>query len=83
MLCTDARSMFPGNGLVNKSALLCLENTNAIRKTPAATASRTRWYAIALCLRFRVDSGTVLLVTTDLLSQNTFAGPVNGNTKHV
>ncbi len=31
-----------------------------------------------LCFRFKVESGTVLLVTTDWLSQNTLAGLSNG-----
>jgi hypothetical protein len=49
-----------------------------MRNIPAATASRTRWYAMELCFFFRVDVGTVELVTTDLLSQKTFTGPSIG-----
>jgi len=40
----------------------------------AATASLTRWYAIELCSFFKVEVGTVVLVTTDLLSQNVLVG---------
>ena len=33
-------------------------------RIPVATASLTRWYAMALCFFFSVDDGMVVLVTT-------------------
>jgi len=68
----------PANGLVNKSAKFSEVCTFVILSIPAATASLTRWYAMELCFFLSVDVGTVALVTTDLLSQNTLAGPSIG-----
>jgi hypothetical protein len=45
---------------------------------PAATLSRTLWYAIELCFLLNIEVGMVDLVTTDLLSQNTLLGPSIG-----
>jgi hypothetical protein len=49
-----------------------------ILRTPAATASLTQWYAMALCFFLRVGVGIVEFVTTYLLLENTFAGPSIG-----
>ena len=43
-----------------------------------ATASRTQWYAIALLFFFNVDSGAVVLQTTELLSQKTYDDSFTG-----
>ena len=64
-----------GSGFVKRSARFSVVCTLAICSTPAATASRTRWYAIELCFFFKVEVGTVELVITDLLSQKTLAAP--------
>ena len=78
IFCINSFNAVADKGLVNKSAKFSVVCTFAILKTPAATASLTLWYAIELCFFFKVDVGTVALVTTDLLSQKTFAAPSIG-----
>ena len=55
-------------GLVKTSATLILESMWQKRMSLAAMASRTWWYAIALCFFFKADDGIVVLMTTLLLS---------------
>jgi hypothetical protein len=67
-----------GRGFVNTSARFVFPSSFVTRIVPAATASLVRWYAIALCFFFQVDSGKVAFLVTASLSQNTFVGPSIG-----
>ena len=60
---------------VNKSARFVAVSSFATLIIPAATASWHRWYAIALCFFDRVDSGFLVFLVTDSMSQKTSAGP--------
>jgi hypothetical protein len=57
------------NGLVKTSAMLMVLGMCANRTILEAMASRTRWYAIALCLFFlSCEDGTVVFKMTAILS---------------
>jgi len=75
MACTSGIRLALGRTLVRRSARFDPE----IRIFPAATASLILWNAIDTCFFFKVDSGNVLLLTTDSLSQNTLASLLIGN----
>lgn len=64
--------------LVKQSERLNFPNSCAIRIAVEATDSRTLWYATILCFFCKVDCGMVALVTTLLLSQKQFVGPLIG-----
>ncbi len=68
----------PDKGFVKISARLVRPSSFAIRIVPWAAASRTLWYAMALCFFFNVDSGLVQFATTPPLSQYMLAGPSMG-----
>ena len=64
--------------LVNRSAIFAKVRMYHTTNIFAATASRIRWYAIALCFFFNVDDGRETLRTTLLLSHSIVVGPTIG-----
>ena len=74
----NSRTLGPGSGLVSMSARFLCIGTFVMRMIPAANASRTLWYAIALCFFLSVDSDHVAFITTLILLQNTQNEPSIG-----
>ncbi len=73
MRCIKNFNLSLGKDFVSKSAKFLSPSTFATGMMPAAIASLTLWYAMALCFFFKVDDGMLALITTDWLSQKTLA----------